>query len=246
LSSGAEISNTPITGSVTLATGGTASISGLTNNNRSALLEANGNIYVTLASHCDAATNTTHGWLLAYSASMLAETGSLVDLTNADPGSGYFLGSPWMGGYGPAADSLGNVYFATGNAAFNGTTDFSMSVMKVPGNLNLGAASFFSPATAVADSNSDSDLGSGGVMVLPDQTTGLPHLLVQGGKCGQAGCMKYILNRDAMGGQEAGDAGAVWKANTGGGIWGGRHTSKIRVASSTSSTERANRSTRIN
>jgi FtsP/CotA-like multicopper oxidase with cupredoxin domain len=221
LSSGAEISNTPITGSVTLATGGTASISGLTNNNRSALLEANGNIYVTLASHCDYSTNTTHGWVLAYDAATLAETGSLVDLTNADPGSSYFLGSPWMGGYGPAADSLGNVYFATGNGAFNGTTDFAMSVIKVPGNLNLGATSFFAPASAVADSNSDSDLGSGGVMVLPDQTTGLPHLLVQGGKCGQAGCMKYILNRDAMGGQRTGDAGAVWSGNTGGGIWGG-------------------------
>ncbi len=33
--------------------------------------------------------------------------------------------------------------------------------------------------------------------------------------------MKYILNRDAMGGQQTGDAGAVYKANTGGGIWGG-------------------------
>ena len=221
LSTGNEIANTPITGSVALATGGTASISALTNFNRSALLEANGNVYVTLASHCDFSAGSTHGWVIAYNAATLAETGNLVDMTNADPGNGYFLGSPWMGGYGPAADSLGNIYFATGNGAFNGTTDFSMSVLKVPGNLNLGAASYFAPATAVADSNSDSDLGSGGVMLLPDQIAGPAHLLVQGGKCGSAGCMKYVLNRDAMGGQQTGDAGAVYKANTGGGIWGG-------------------------
>jgi hypothetical protein len=35
------------------------------------------------------------------------------------------------------------------------------------------------------------------------------------------GCLKDILNRDALGGQQAGNAGAVWSASTGGGIWGG-------------------------
>jgi FtsP/CotA-like multicopper oxidase with cupredoxin domain len=222
LGTGNEITSTPITGSVTLATGGVASISALTNNNRSALLEANGNIYVALASHCDFSWTTTHGWIMAYNNATLAETGSLVDLTNADPGKTYFLGSPWMGGYGPAADSLGNIYFATGNGAYNGTTDFAMSDMKVPGNLNLGAASFFTPATELVDSGADMDLGSGGVLLLPDQATAPTHLLVQGGKCSDDNaCMKYILNRDAMGGQHTGNTGAVWAGNTGGGIWGG-------------------------
>jgi hypothetical protein len=44
---------TVISGSVALATGGTASIDSVGNMNRAALLEANGNIYVALGSHCD-------------------------------------------------------------------------------------------------------------------------------------------------------------------------------------------------
>jgi hypothetical protein len=191
--------------------------------NRSALLEANGNICVALGSHCDFNTANIHGWVLAYSAATLQETGSLVDLSNANDGSNYFLGSPWMSGFGPAADAQGNIYFATGNGPFNGTTDFSMSVMKVPGNLNLAGATYFTPIQAAADSGADGDLGSGGVMLLPDQSGTLPHLLVAGGKCSanNLGCFKYILNRDAMGGQQTGNAGALLSANTGGGIWGG-------------------------
>lgn len=220
---GDKVAPTVIRGSVTLATGGTASISSLGNLNRAALLEANGNIYVALGSHCDQNARSVHGWVIAYSASTLQETGNLADITNADAGGQYFLGAPWMSGFGPAADAQGNVYFATGNGPFNGTTDFAMSIMKVPGNLNLAAASYFTPITAAADSNSDADLGSGGVMILPDQSGTKPHLLVAGGKCSasQPVCLKYILNRDAMGGQKAGNAGAVWSGNTGGGIWGG-------------------------
>jgi hypothetical protein len=103
-----------------------------------------------------------------------------------------------------------------------------MSVMKVPGNLSLGSASYFTPYGEAADSSADADLGSGGVMLLPDQTSGAyPHLLVQGGKCGAGGssgtvgCQKWLLNRDQLGGRQAGDTGALWHADTGGGIWGG-------------------------
>jgi hypothetical protein len=216
------VTPTVISGTVTLATGGTASISSLRNMNRSALLEANSNIYVALGSHCDAASSTTHGWVLAYSASTLQETGSLVDLSNANDGSNFFLGSPWMGGFGPAADANGNVYFATGNGPFDGVNSFSMSVMKLPGNLNLGAASYFTPIQEAADSQADADLGSGGVMVLPDQAGSTPHIAIAGGKCSSyGGCLKYILNRDAMGGQQSNNAGALWSGSTGGGIWGG-------------------------
>jgi FtsP/CotA-like multicopper oxidase with cupredoxin domain len=223
------VTPTVVSGTVTLATGGTASISSLLNMNRSALLEANGSIYVALGSHCDMSTSTTqtHGWVVAYSASTLQETGSLVDLTNANGGSNFYLGSPWMGGYGPAADANGNIYFATGNGPFDGINNFSMSVMKVPGNLNLGGASYFTPIQEAVDSEADGDLGSGGVMVLPDQAGATPHIVIAGGKCSQAPigspepCYKYILNRDAMGGQQANNAGALWSGSTGGGIWGG-------------------------
>ncbi len=226
LSTGADVvAPMPITGSEALATGGVASISPLGNMNRAALLEANGNIYVALGSHCDANLGSTsiHGWMLAYSAANLQETASAVDLTNANDGSGWFFGSPWMAGFGPAADAQGNVYFVTGNGPYNGTTDFSMSVVKLPGNLNIGAASSFTPATEAVDSAADADLAAGGVMLLPDQPGGTPHVAVAGGKCAAnaAGCWKYLLNRDNMGGMQPNDSGAIYRANTGGGIWGG-------------------------
>jgi FtsP/CotA-like multicopper oxidase with cupredoxin domain/3-polyprenyl-4-hydroxybenzoate decarboxylase len=216
------IAPTVITGSVALASGGTATVNSLLNMNRSALLEANGNIYVALGSHCDQNASTTHGWVIAYSASTLAETGNLVDLSNANDGSGFFLGSVWMGGFGPAADASGNVYFATGNGPFNGTSNFAMSIMRLPGNLDLTAASYFAPIQEAADSAVDLDLGSGGVLLLPDQGGLVKHILVGGGKCSSSGtCLKYLLNRDVLGGQRASNAGALWSANTGGDIFGG-------------------------
>jgi FtsP/CotA-like multicopper oxidase with cupredoxin domain len=210
-----------ISGSVTLATGGLAAISPIHNMNRSGLLEANGNIYVALGSHCDAASSTTHGWILAYNAATLAQVGSLADTSNAGDGTGFFLGSPWMGGFGPAADLQGNIYFATGNGPFNGTTDFSMSVLEAPGNLNLAGAQYFTPIQEAADSAADLDLGSGGVVLLPDQASTPTHLAIAGGKCSSSGCYKYLLNRDLLGGQQAQNAGALWTGSTGGGIWGG-------------------------
>ena len=223
LQNGADVlTPVEVSASVQLATGGVASTDAKWNFNRSALLEANGNIYVALGSHCDYNTSATHGWVLAYSASSLAPAGSAVNLTNSNNGGNYFLGSPWMGGYGPAADAQGNIYFATGNGPWDGTTNFSMSVLKLPGNLNIAAGSYFTPASEASDSNNDADLGSGGVMLLPDGLSpSFPHLLMQGGKGGASGAQKYLLNRDNLGGMRTGDAGAVWHANTGGGIWGG-------------------------
>ncbi len=224
LASGADaVTPVPVTGSVALSTGGVATIDPTFNFNRGALLEANGAIYVPLGTHCDDHANTTHGWIVAYNPTTLAQVNSIVDTTNAETGgTGHFLGSPWMGGYGPAADAQGNIYFATGNGPFDGVSNFADSVLKVPGNLNMGAADFFAPSTAVQDGLVDDDLGSGGLMVLPDQPGSITHLIVQGGKCDYNGyCYKRLLNRDAMGGQKTGDTGAAAELNIGGGIYGG-------------------------
>jgi hypothetical protein len=123
-----------------------------------------------------------------------------------------------MSGFGPAADSSGNVYFVTGNGPWDGTTNFSMSALKLPGTLAIASGSFFTPINESTESSSDEDFGSGGIMLLPDGlSSALTHLAVAGGKDG----VKYILNRDKLGGQQTGDAGAVWKATVGGGMWGG-------------------------
>ncbi|MBD5606310.1 MAG: multicopper oxidase domain-containing protein [Candidatus Eremiobacteraeota bacterium] len=231
MASGADaVSAVEVTATSTLASGGTATTSAENNFNRGALLEANGNIYVPLGSHCDYKTTSTHGWVLAYSASSLATTGTSLDLTNSNTGGNFYLGSVWMSGFGPAADSSGNVYFATGNGPNDAKNDLSMSAIRVPGTLDTSKASTFTPYGFSADSNADADFGSGGVILLPNVTGTYPHLMFSGGKCGSGGsagtvgCQKYLLNRDSLGGIASGDAGALWHADTGGGMWGGATT----------------------
>ena len=215
------------------ATSGTQRVDPLGNFQRAGLLESGGAVYVALASHCDMQTSVTHGWLISYRATTLQQIGNLLNVTKLAVSTSpspppYYLGSPWMAGFGPAADALGNVYFATGNGAFDGKTSFAMSVLKVPASLDLTKATSFTPATWQADNANDSDLGSGGVMLLPDQPGRFPHLLVQGGKCTSAGpCYKYLLNRDKLGGVQPSSAGpsspapALWQADTAGPMWGG-------------------------
>jgi len=231
LSSGADaLSPVEVSATAALATGGTATVSAESNFNRGALLEANGNIYVPLGSHCDYDAATVHGWVLSYSATTLAMTGNALDSTSSNNGSNKFLGSVWMSGFGPAADASGNIFFATGNGPYDGVADFGMSAIRVPGNLDMTKASTFTPYGAVADSSADADLASGGVVLLPTVNATTPRLMFIGGKCGSGGtsgtqgCQKYLLNRDSLGGFKSGDAGAVWHGDTGGGMWGGPAT----------------------
>ena len=185
------------------------------NYNRTALLEANGAIYVGFGSHCDGFQNITHGWLLAYKTSTLAPAGTVFNATDAQANN--YLAALWMSGYGPAADSSGNVYFATGNGPWNGVSSFGMSDLKLPGNLDIANGSYFTVANQVALSSSDQDLGSGGIMLLPDGLSPkYPHLALQGGKTQ----IKYLLNRDNMGGYKSGDSGAVWQGTISGGFDG--------------------------
>jgi FtsP/CotA-like multicopper oxidase with cupredoxin domain len=231
LSSGADaLSPVEVAATAALATGGTATVSAEANFNRGALLEANGNIYVPLGSHCDYGATTVHGWVLAYSATTLAMNGNALDSTSSNNGSNKFLGAVWMSGFGPAADASGNIFFATGNGPYDGVADFGMSAIRVPGNLDMSKASTFTPYGAVADSNADDDLGSGGVVIIPTVNAATPRLLFIGGKCGSAGtagtqgCQKYVLNRDSLGGFNSGDVGAIWHGNAGNGMWGGPAT----------------------
>ena len=69
-----------------------------------------------------------------------------------------------MSGQGPSADEAANVYVVTGNGTYNGTTDFSDSVLKMKldgGKLQL--LDWFTPENQVELKDNDYDLGSGGV-----------------------------------------------------------------------------------
>lgn len=174
---------------------------------RAALLLSNGTIYTTWASHCD--HGPYGGWIIALNESTLAITGVLNVAMGA--GGGGFAGqgpSIWMSGGGPAVDSAGNVYVLTANGRFETTLDVSgfpgggdygNSFVKVSSlGSNLWVVDYFTMSDEIAESTADTDLGSGGVMLLPDMTDAngmVRHLAVGAGKDGNI----YVVNRDSMG-----------------------------------------------
>lgn len=167
---------------------------------RSALLLLNGVIYTAWASHCDFDPYT--GWIIAYSADTLVQT-SVLNLT---PNGGE--GAIWMSGAGLAADDSGNIYFLDANGAFDLTEDalgfpsngdYGNSFMKLSTTGNqLAVADYFDMDNELAENDTDTDLGSGGAVLLPDLTDGsghTVHLAVGAGKDTNI----YVVNRDAMG-----------------------------------------------
>jgi hypothetical protein len=167
---------------------------------RAALLLLNGTIYTGWASHCDIRPYT--GWIMGYSESTLAQTSVLNVTPNGNEGA------IWMAGAGLAADSLGNIYFLDANGDFDTSMnasgfpsdgDYGNAFMKLStlGN-QLAVADYFEMDNGVAESGSDTDLGSGGMIVLPDLKDGsgnTKHLAVGGGKDSNL----YLVNRDSMG-----------------------------------------------
>ena len=103
----------------------------------------------------------------------------------------------WASDTGPAADDAGNVFVATGNGSFDaagGGRDYGDTLLKLTG-ANLKLRDYFTPFNAVELDRNDSDLGSGGPMLLPDQPGPHPHLAVIAGKAGTL----YLIDRDHMG-----------------------------------------------
>jgi hypothetical protein len=159
---------------------------------RPGLLLQNGNVYIAWASHCD--IGPYHAWVTTYDIATLAQTG----VWNSTPNGG--LGGAWQSGAGLAGDATFNAYLATGNGTFDanlGGRDFGDTVLKLrPPALNrLRVADWFTPYNQQQLNNEDADLGSGGVLLLPDQNGPHAHLLVQAGKEGTV----YLIDRDNMG-----------------------------------------------
>jgi hypothetical protein len=187
---------------------------------RVGLLLMNGQIYMGWTSHCDDDPYT--GWLMAYSETTLQQT-SVLNVTPNGPSTPHFgngEGSIWMGGAGLAGDTSGNIYFLDANGTFDSTLnangfpssgDFGNSFMKVStaGN-TLAAADYFAAYNLQAESDADQDLGSGGAMLLPDQTDAggvTRHLAVGAGKDTNI----YVVNRDNMGKFNASSNNAVYQ-----------------------------------
>jgi hypothetical protein len=166
---------------------------------RAALLLLNGNVYLAWASHCDFRPYT--GWVMAYGESTLQQT----QVVNLTPNGSE--GSVWMSGDGMAADSSGNLYFLDANGDFDTTFDakgfpsqgdFGNAMIKLSTTGGLAVTDYFETYNTVSESNGDVDLGSGGEVLLPDQTDlggVVYHLVVGAGKDSNI----YLADRDNMG-----------------------------------------------
>lgn len=188
-----------VTASHTLTNGATFTFDARQQRQRPALLKANGNIHAGFGSFCDHGGSSSRGWLLGW------QTGSLTPLPanrltdTRPPSSELFLSAIWMSGYGVAADSLGNVYFVTGNSqqgTFDATgyTNIQESVVKLSPDLT-NVVGLFSPSDRDALDQADNDFGAGGVLLLPNQSGAIPHLAVAAGKVDGM----FLLNRDGLG-----------------------------------------------
>ena len=166
---------------------------------RPGLLQINGTIYTTWSSHCDARPYTS--WVMAFSADTLAQT-SVLNLTPNGNDGGI-----WMAGTAPAADSSGNLFFIIGNGTFDTTLnasgfpvngDCGNCFVKLSTSAGLKLADYFTPFNTVAESNADTDFGSGGGILMLDVTDSggnTRHLAVGAGK----DSLIYVVDRDAMG-----------------------------------------------
>ncbi len=214
ITTGAELFNGPVTVNPTYssAAGGEKTFSPGQYAERAALLLENDTIYTSWTSHCDAQPYS--GWIVGYGESTLAQTAVLNIAADSNGGP-----SIWMSGGGLAADSSGNIYLLTANGAFDTTLDasgfpqygdYGNSFLKLAAAAGgLAVADYFTMSNEVAESAADEDLGSGGVLLLPDLTDSsgvVRHLMVGAGKDGNL----YVVNRDDMGEFSASGNG-IWQ-----------------------------------
>ena len=159
---------------------------------RNALLLSRGTLYFGFSA-CHS------GWMLAYDAADLRQTGVLNMSPNAN-GYGTYggAGGVWMGGGGPVGDDNGFAYVTTGNGPWDGSTEWANSILKLDSHLNV--VDYFTPHDWDFLQCKDLDLSGGGAMLIPD--TGQ---ILAGGKGGRI----YLVNSSRMGGVQPNDAGAA-------------------------------------
>ncbi len=209
LTSGAEKFGGPVVITASIpgtgngSSGGTLTFDPEWQNQRPGLLLLNGIVWIGFSSHGDG--GPWHGWIFGYNETTLQQTGVFCTSPNG-VGSGI-----WMSGGGLAAEVVdpvnhpfGRMFIPTGNGDFTATSPYTAGMDYGDSILNLdltnGVPTIQDDFTPMNQANLDAydgDQASGGLLILPTQTTGnYPHLAVEAGKSGYV----YLLNRDNLGG----------------------------------------------
>ena len=112
-----------------------------------------------------------------------------------------------MSGAGLAADSAGNVYFLDANGDFDANLNaqgfpsngnYGNAFMKLSTATGLSVADYFEMDNQQQENSPDTDLGSGGAMLLPDLSDGSGHTLHLAVGAGKNTNL-YVVSRDGMG-----------------------------------------------
>ena len=185
---GAELAGSPVTIAATAPGNARKKFDPTQAFQRSGLLLLNGVVYIPFASN-----DSASGWMIGYDASSLAQRGVFCVTPTGN------LGGIWGGGAAPAVDADGSIYVATGNGTFDaaaGGSNYSMSVLRLAQAKGaLTVRDYFTPSNEASLSRRDLDLGSGGVMLLPDQPGAHPHEAIVGFKTGTL----FVLDRARLG-----------------------------------------------
>ncbi|KAF1714625.1 hypothetical protein CSC74_15350 [Pseudoxanthomonas yeongjuensis] len=143
---------------------------------------------------------TETGWLVSVDTRKARVDSAFAAVAMPHRGSGGIWGAG-----GPAIDKSGNVYVVTGSG-FDGFVaqdhDWTQSVLKLSDAASTGLKleGTYTPFNYCGTAKMDIDLGSSGASLLPDLdagSTSTPHLMVVGGKQGNA----YLLDRDRLPGR---------------------------------------------
>lgn len=154
---------------------------------RAGLLVSNHAVYVGYTYVSDDTLSIQHGFVQAFQADDLS-----VRLASWESSPNTPHGGVWQAGRGLAADRFGNLFVATADGEWNGTTDFGNSVVELHPR-SLAVESYFTPSNWFALFESDTDLGANGVTLIPES-----HLAITGGKQG----IVYLMDDTNLGGLE--------------------------------------------
>jgi hypothetical protein len=200
LSTGKDMSGSPVVINGSVHGTGKDNVNGIvtfnqrSENDRGALLLANGIVYVPFASINDAPI--FHGWIFGYDATTMTRRYVFNTTPNnsTNHGGDGEQGGIWNGTI--TADANNVLFTTTGNGTWDNTVgDWGNTYLKLkPGTSKLQVADFFTPA-ALAFDTQDTDLGTSAAILLPNQTGTYPHVMVGGDKNGTV----YVVNRDNMG-----------------------------------------------